>query len=254
MRSSDPWHLYDRLLEAVPPDLVVADCLVGLHWTLVRSVGVGIAMTPPEGERRLSIAGAIRGRPVREIAALAKSWNWVEATVGLAAINSVINAPSTMAQIADLRCCSDGDGSIFERLLPEIRGKRVAVIGHFPNLESTAAVCDLHILERRPQPGDYPDPACEYLLPTMDHVFITGSTLINKTLPRLLALGREAKVVLVGPSTPLTPILLRAGVWMLAGSVVRDEQTVWRHVAEGGERTIFKNGAEMVRIAQARSR
>ena len=36
------------------------------------------------------------------------------------------------------------------------------------------------MIERRPGAKDYPDAACEYLLPEMDAVFITGSTAANK--------------------------------------------------------------------------
>jgi len=35
------WNLYDDLISAVPDNLGVADCLAGLNWFLVKSVGVG---------------------------------------------------------------------------------------------------------------------------------------------------------------------------------------------------------------------
>ena len=56
------------------------------------------------------------------------------------------------------------------------------------------------------QPGDYPDSACEYVLPTCDYVFISGSAFVNKTMPRLLELSRDAT------STPAAPLLLEYGV------------------------------------------
>ena len=52
--------------------------------------------------------------------------------------------------------------------------------------ELIAPLCRLSILERDPVLGDYPDSACEYILPEQDYVFITGMTLVNKTLPHLL--------------------------------------------------------------------
>lgn len=76
-------------------------------------------------------------------------------------------------------------------------------------------ICDLVVLERRPLPGDYPDPASEYLLSDWEYVFITGTTIINKTLPRLLELCRGSKIILTGPSTPLTPALFRHGIDVL---------------------------------------
>ena len=38
-----------------------------------------------------------------------------------------------------------------------------------------------------------PDPACEYILSEQDVVIMTATTLINKTMPRLLALSRNAR-------------------------------------------------------------
>jgi hypothetical protein len=246
--KNNPWRLYDQLIDSIPCNLEVVDCLVGVHWVLVRSVGVGIAMTPPEGDRCLGLAGTMRGKGLRDCAQLVKSWNWMEAAVGVAAINSFFNAPETLAGRWSPSQCVGGGANIFDCILPAIKGRKVAVIGHFPNLEPLAAQCQLHILERRPQSDDFPDPACEYLLPTMDYVFITGSTFINKTLPRLLALSCGAKTVVVGPSTPLSPLLFEHGASLLAGTVVRDAASVWLHVAESGDRSIFQHGAEMMKI------
>jgi hypothetical protein len=109
-------------------------------------------------------------------------------------------------------------------------------------------VCRLSILERNPLEGDYPDPACEYILEDQDFLFITGVTLINKTLPRLMELGRNARMVLVGPSVPLTQLWFNKGIASLAGTSVIDADRVWRHVAQGGDRSIFKQGAHMVKL------
>ena len=85
-------------------------------------------------------------------------------------------------------------------------------------------LCDLHVLERLPGERDYPDAACEYLLPDMDVVFITGCTVSNKTLPRLLQLSKEAFTVISGPSTPMAPELLQMGADALCGFCVTDER------------------------------
>lgn len=87
--------------------------------------------------------------------------------------------------------------------------------------------------------------------PTQDYVFVTAVTLVNKTLPRLLQLSRHAFVTLVGPSTPLTPLLFREGISQLAGTVVVDEEQIWHNVAEGGERSIFQVGARMITVTPA---
>jgi uncharacterized protein (DUF4213/DUF364 family) len=130
-------------------------------------------------------------------------------------------------------------------------GKKVAVIGHFPGLQKVADVAELTIFERRPMEGDLPDFAAEYVLPEQDYVFITGTTITNKTLPRLLELSASATVALVGPSVPLAPWWFDMGVDVLAGAVVVDKPAVWAHCQEGGHRGVFGNGALMIDIRRS---
>ncbi len=236
------WEIYDALIEAVPADSTVQASLAGLHWFAVRSDGMGLAMTPREGDACLPRAGEVAGMRTRDLAGCVRSWSLHEAALGLAAINSALNAGVCPEK--------QPDEDVFTCLLDELRGRKVAVVGHFRNLERVAAVCDLSILERRPQPGDFPDPACEWILPEQDFVFITATTLINKTLPRLLQLSRKARVVLCGPSTPLTPKLLEFGIEMLGGLVVEDEARVWNVIQEGGQHGIFSNGSRMVKLVR----
>ena len=40
------WEIYDELIAAVPPDIIIGECLIGLHWTLIRSKGLGMSLTP----------------------------------------------------------------------------------------------------------------------------------------------------------------------------------------------------------------
>lgn len=123
------------------------------------------------------------------------------------------------------------------------------MVGHFYNIERLSGVCELTILERKPVHGDLPDPACEYILPDQDVVIMTATTLINKTMPRLLALSRNARIVVAGPSTPLHPLMFEQGIDLLGGLVVDDETSVWRAVAEGGCEALFTQGGRMVKVS-----
>ena len=137
-------------------------------------------------------------------------------------------------------------GNIFDEPLENLFGKKVAVIGHFPYIEKKLGEkCTLVILERDPEEGDYLDSACEYLLPEQDYVFITGMTLTNKTLPRLLTLTQNAKAVMVGPSVPVTPTLFRFGVDTMAGFYVTDCELAKGLIAQAAHTEVFQSGCRI---------
>lgn len=245
---SSVWRIYDELIASIPEDLRVTDCLVGVNWTLVRSRTTGTAMTMKNGMGAVKGCGSLVGMPVKELAEYIKSWNDLEACVGLAAINSVYNTVESVERLTRKSLAQQPQENAFRTFRDEIKGKKVAVIGHFPDLDQLNEWCRLSILERNPQPGDFPDPACEYILPEQDYVFITSTTLTNKTLPRLLELSKQATIVMVGPSTPLHPALFNNGASILAGSVVEDEK-IWAYVRQGAVgQQIFKQGCRMVKV------
>jgi uncharacterized protein (DUF4213/DUF364 family) len=65
-------------------------------------------------------------------------------------------------------------------------------------------------------------------------VALTGSALINHTLDELLALCRRGSVVMIlGPSTPLSPVLFSHGATIISGARVIDEAAVLRTVGQG---------------------
>lgn len=87
------------------------------------------------------------------------------------------------------------------------------------------------------------------MLGEQDIVVLTATTLINKTMPRLLTLSRGATIVVAGPTTPLHPLMFDFGIKILGGLVVEDEVSVWRTVTEGGQREIFSAGSRMVTVS-----
>jgi uncharacterized protein (DUF4213/DUF364 family) len=104
-------------------------------------------------------------------------------------------------------------------------GKKITVVGHFPWLERVAEIAELTILERNCRDiTDTPDPACEYVIPTQDVVFMTGVTSINKTAPRLIALAKNAVTAMLGPSVIAAEQIFARGVDVLAGRTVIDSE------------------------------
>lgn len=251
---AEAWQPYHDLLNQVPAGEVV-DCVVGLVWTLVTvdTGDAGVALTFRDGLDDSTLPGSVAGADLRAAASWVMSWNYYEAALGCASLNAVLNTRERVEEMTGRsvdELAVSGVG-LFDRLAAEFAGGKVAVVGHFPTIERMAAHCDLTVLERRPGAGDTPDPACEYVLPEQDLVCITGTTVTNKTLPRLLELSRSAYVVLVGPSTPLSPVWFDYGVDLLAGAVVTDPLGVRRCVQEGAHRRVFREGLTTVAIAAA---
>jgi uncharacterized protein len=242
------WEIFDRLIDGIAPEARAGACLVGSTWTVIESDAMGMAMTYRGGAHLDSLPRPVSGRPLRELAALVKSWDLPQASLGMAAINAFYNAPRRLQEWLARPLDQLRSSGAFTSMLPDIEGKKVAVIGHFPGLEATAKRCDLTILERNPQDGDLPDFAAEYVLPEQDYVFITGTTITNKTLPRLLELSAGATVALVGPTVPFVPWWFECGVDTLAGSVVMDGPAAWKACQEGAHRGVFDSGAWMIDI------
>jgi uncharacterized protein (DUF4213/DUF364 family) len=246
------WKLYDELIEEIPSDITVDNITVGLSWTAVAAGKyLGAAMTVREQGLDLEGLGSRRGQPLKYLASLSKSWNFTEASIGVAAINAYFNNKDTWKNTAaagQMPWKIVSSENAFDAYGQTVTGKRVAVIGHFHQLEKyLTGAKEVCVLERRPTGGDYPDSACEYLLPQQDYVFITGATLVNKTLPRLLELSKNAKVVLVGPSSPMTPILFSHGVEEISGFMVGSSQALMDSVSIAGHKAFFQCG-ERVRM------
>lgn len=209
------WTLYNKLIEKVPANIQVDHIHMGPTWTIVHAGPYcGFAVTTNEQNLPLPSYDYLVGRNLQEVAALCKSWNFLDASVGTAALNAYHNSPITATKIPGMTVTKNA----FTDYGNAVAGKDAAIIGHFINLERfLTEAAHITVLERKPESGDLPDSACEYVLPQQDFVFITGSAFINKTLPRLLQLSSNGTAVVLGPSTPMSPILFEHGANELSG-------------------------------------
>lgn len=248
-----PHEFYDLLLDYAGGTESVASVCLGLVWTYCETrTGVGLAMSPGTATRTLPWAGSLRGRPLAEVAAWVKEFDAFKAVVGMAALNAGIRALRILPEghVLEPVPGANNNLAVFEHFLPHLAGRRIAVIGRYPGLEQYAQAHDLNlqILERNPVGPDLPDSACEYVLPEAEWVFITASSIANKTFPRLAELARGAITVLMGPTTPWLPELYHFGVDYLAGVEVADIDALRATVAEGGGVRLF-DGAVRYRVA-----
>ncbi|MBP2626829.1 MAG: putative heavy-metal chelation [Firmicutes bacterium] len=244
------WELYDALIEGMPEKCLVDEFICGTYGVLIRSGnGCGFSHIMP-GDTLPEMMEKSLHMPLKKLAQCIKSWNFIEASVGMAAINAWYNSPAVATDngivLSNSQYSEDRLNDPFIAYQNVIKNKKVAVLGHFPYIEQLfQPVCDLTVIEREPAEGDYPQSAAEYILPESDFVILGCNSLIDKTLPRMLQLARNAYVVIVGPFTPLAPKLFSFGVNDLSSFVIKDNAGA-AHIISGFERNaIYKTGQKV---------
>jgi len=242
--------LIDELLKTLP-DGEILDVRIGLHWTIVVAkvngkIQCGLASTlsgdhdhhkdpdVPEAGNMTTLSG-------RTLAGFSYSPQYPRSSIGFAAINAL------MPRDPD----SWREDNAEEVIAMHGKDKKVVMVGRFPfaqNLHSR--VKELLVIEQNPGPGEFPAESAPGILPQADVVAITGMTLLNHTLENLLKLCNcKAFVILLGPSTPLSPLFFDYGVDVLSGSIVEDIPAVVRMVSQGGNfHQIRQAGVKLVNI------
>lgn len=233
------FSLYDAIIENIPHGAVIDRTARGERWSAALGGGkIGIAMST-EGESIAPVFPAgLEGMDIKDAASAVKSWNLREAGLALAAANLWYN---TKERMKALTCEEPAENYCTAGL--DIKGKTVAAIGHLKMTEQIhREAAQIYIIERAPQSGDYPDSACDYILPQCDIVLITGNAIVNKTLPHLLSLCENACTILIGPSVPMCPALLDCGIDRLAGLAVTDAEAMLKKVEDGSRGTPYIYG------------
>lgn len=227
-------QLLDDLIDAVKDNSApVRDVRVGVSWTGVHGIYCGVAKTygiPVKHGNYTRDMGDLTGKTTLELAEYARSWNLVEASIGVAAINAMIKPQGKE------------DVNALDRVIEMGRGKKIVMVGKFPMIrEIRDAAKELCVLEAdpsliNPREGIITEAAAEYVIPGSDLVIITGSTLINKSMERFLRLAREAAAytIILGPSTPMCEALFDHGASMLAGIEITRPERVLNKISQSG--------------------
>jgi len=242
-------NIIDRLLASLTLDGPVADVRVGAHWTVVAvetefGLRAGLASTQivhnyEHGTPGVREAGKLIGKPAAALAALARSDSPTERSVGFATINALL-------EVDEAACVEvNAEELILERLRSQVpstskapgtwrRGK-VAIIGHFPFVPRVREAADTcWVLELNPREGDLHAERAPEVIPQADVVAITGMSLVNGTFEALAALVRpDAFSLVLGATTPLSPILLDYGIDAISGTIVVDIPPVLDAVSQG---------------------
>jgi uncharacterized protein (DUF4213/DUF364 family) len=223
-------QIIQELLSTLPTEPVaVQNVVIGLHWTLVCSKTCGLASTltteGPHGHSKIQGSGALHHKSAQELAQWALSDNMLEASVGMAAINSLIEIDED--QFIDLNAA--------DVIADKANDKNLVVIGHFPFVDRIRTLAhNCWVIEKKPYGDDFPEEAAAEFIPQADVVAITGTALINHSMEKLLSFCQPKSLVLVlGPSTPLSSILFNYGVHILSGARINDKQAAILTIQQG---------------------
>jgi hypothetical protein len=220
--------LDDLLSNLEKNDYPVKSVHTCVFWTAVITKHCGLSSTfRDEGiphDQGVRDVGNLTRKTALELAEYAKSESLLEASIGMATINSLID-------VDESKCI---EKNAFEIILERGGGKNVAIVGHFPWIPKLRGkVNNLWVLEQRLKEGDLPAGEADRILPQCEVVGITGTSFINHTLEGLLKSSEKAYTVLIGPTSPLSPILFDYGIDAISGTKVVDEEKVIRSISEG---------------------
>ena len=233
-------------------DGAVEKICIGTHWTgvVVEQNGVrrcGLGSNPIEAFQmddslRARVA-ELEKQPARALCDLAVGHGPPFTSVGLAAINALL--PQQPDRWVELNA-----GEAIAQLG---KGKRVALVGHFPFVPDLIhQVGKLEVLELRPKDGDLHASQAPQIIPKADLVAITSMAFVNGTMDGLLSLcSPDAYVILLGPSTPISPLFFNHGIDMLCGSIVERIDPVLDAIISGnGFRQIQPLGVRLVTMVK----
>lgn len=223
--------ILDALIDSLAgTEAPVQTVCAGAFWTAVTTRYTGLATTYRELDLQHSDhpcmvkdAGALIGKPAAELVAYARSGDTVSASLGMAALNSLL-------EVDDATCVERG---AYDLLAEKGRGRDIAVVGHFPFIPKLRGVArHVWVMERRLCPGDFAASEAARILPRADVVCVTGTALINHTIEDLLDFCRGSYVVLTGPTSPLSPVLFDFGIDAICGTRVVNAGEVMRFISQ----------------------
>ncbi len=222
--------LHNDLIATLNTEARVRDIRLGLFHSAVLTRNCGLAATLPQDALRqeqssLKEPGHLLEKSALELAEMSRSDNILEAAIGMAAINSLL-------EVDDEKCLELNAG---ELIAEKGKDKKVAIVGHFPFVPRLRQITkELWVIEKNQRDGDLPEAEAENLIPQADVVGITGTAFTNHTIEPLLKLCRpEAYVVIIGDTAPLSPLLFDYGIDAVCGTKVVEPETALRCVSQG---------------------
>jgi uncharacterized protein (DUF4213/DUF364 family) len=222
--------ILDDLISQLNLEAPVRDIRQGVFHTGVLTRNCGLAATLPRDALRqepplVEEPGFLLEKSTIELSRMAYSESILEAAIGMATINSLLEI--------DVEQCRDLNAR--DLIAEKGKGKRIAIVGHFPFIPLLREHArELWVIEKNPQEGDFTEAQADNLIPQADIVGITGTAFTNHTLEHLIKLcNAGAYIVILGDTTPLSPVLFDYGVHAVSGTKVVNPERALRCVSEG---------------------
>jgi uncharacterized protein (DUF4213/DUF364 family) len=223
-------EILQALLDSLAIDVPVTAGVVGAHLMAVASQRLGLAAhLPSQGQSDAADSekgvGILIGKRACDLASWLLEDHLVRAGIGMAALNSVLEIDyQALIEVNAKKIIAD-----------RAIGKNLMVVGHFPFIgQLRSKVRNLWVMEKEPRGGDLCEEEGYQALAEADVVAITGSCLINHTFERIMANCKPGSFkIMLGPSTPLSTILLDCGLDVIGGALVEEKSTVLRMVEKG---------------------
>lgn len=235
-----------KLLDALPQEPVrVRNVVVGVQWTLVSSSYCGLSSTiikqGPHGVITPREVGDLTHKSAQELAHWALSDNPIEVSIGIAAINSLI----------DISQLSVKYFNVAEVISKNCKDRNLAIVGDFPFSESMKGISRNFWSVNEPSIDSLtPNSSAGEHISQADVVVITSTTFLNHSTEMFLAFCKpEALVMVIGPTTPISPILFQYKISYISGFNVIDEVTTTAAVQQGASFTQL-SGARLISIVK----
>ena len=222
--------ILEDLISSLDFETTVQDIRQGVFHTAVLTRNCGLAATLPRDAMRqepplVRDPCYLMNKSVSELAQMAYSDMILEAAIGIATMNSLLEVKEESCLDLNARDLIEHKG----------KGKRIAIVGHFPFIPKLSdSAKELWVIEKNPREDDFSDDKADDLIPMADVVGITGTALTNHTMEDLLRLcDPKAYVVLLGDSAPLSTVLFDYGIDAVSGTKVTNSEIALRCVSQG---------------------
>ena len=222
--------LVDTILSSIiRPNAVVEQIVFGAKFIAVTSdgqMGVSALLGATPQEHEMDLEHQMVGKPVKEVAGLIRKPFPFSIALGFATLNAG-NTP-------DLKHVEPTNFPADDLIAKLGKDKITGLVGEFPFVDSLRKrVGTFHLFELKSVPGAVPRDQWERVLAELDVFALTGTALLTRSMAWFLSRAPQAKIVILGPTTPFSSALFSHGADYLCGSVVTDTKKVAQGVRSG---------------------